>query len=274
MDSGNPLKLVDLRDGTANLTNLEWSIGVGDQMDPGRVISLAVNHGLSQIVQISNVEFDKELKVSALMLQKPQKFLDFPVSAVLDPEHASSEKEKELQLLQIDFSSAKEKSTRLDELRTVLGQITRSSLVDEICLVADELFTNAIYNAPHPEADQEMPIERTASTRVKSARPATLRLGKSGERLVLSCQDLYGTLQPRALLKRIEDCYRQGTESMINWGPGGAGIGSFLIFNCCVGLYIATEPGKRTVVCCAFPLNHKSRRRDELPKNLHVATKS
>jgi hypothetical protein len=268
-----PLRIVDLvdfRNKEWKQANHQWSIGIASQqLGPADVISVAVDHGVQQIVQTANREFAKEIKVSIVMLQNPGCFLECPLSTVLDPDNVSPGREEELTIFKITFSSSREKVSIIEKVREHISPFARSLLADDICITVDELFTNAIYNAP-VEGEGREAIDRNPEVEARLEKPGTLFLGRVENRVVVGCADLYGSLQPERLLKRIHDCYQYGTEKMMRWGPGGAGIGSYMIYESCSGMYIGIEPGKRTIVCCSFPLKTSAIERQMLPKNLHL----
>jgi hypothetical protein len=59
---------------------------------------------------------------------------------------------------------------------------------------------------------------------------------------------------------------------MINYGEGGAGVGSFLLFRQAIGVYLAVQPGAQTIIAMTFPTRGGSRHRQSIPKSLHVHT--
>jgi hypothetical protein len=74
----------------------------------------------------------------------------------------------------------------------------------------------------------------------------------------------------RRLIKRIHDCYVNGVEKMMNLGPGGAGIGSYMVYSAAASLYVAVHRNTTTIVACCVPIKMSSRKRQELPKNIHL----
>jgi len=255
------VKMMDLSNGN-NVPVGKDTIGLGRALAPQKVLSYAVDLGLQQIVQSTGQHFQTELKGSALMLEDGRRYLDFPLSAALDPSKTSEPREQELTIFRADFHAKSDKYELLRSLRESLMVNTPIVLCDDICMAADELVTNALYNAPG---------KRNRSDANPTERPATLFYGIYDDRVVLGCQDLYGSLKIDNLIQRIHDCYKHGASKMINWcDDEGAGIGLFMLFHSCTSLYIGVEPGKRTVVCCGFPLKGGTRRRLLTPKNLHL----
>jgi hypothetical protein len=71
-------------------------------------------------------------------------------------------------------------------------------------------------------------------------------------------------------LARIDECMKKGVAKSIQNGPGGAGIGSFLIFNASTSFYLGVDRGRKTTVGCALPIAGRAREDYSLPKNLHI----
>jgi hypothetical protein len=83
-------------------------------------------------------------------------------------------------------------------------------------------------------------------------------------------KDQYGTLNIEKLIERIKLCYIHNPKSQINFGPGGSGIGTFMIFDSCTSLYVAVQRGICTTVCCTFATKLSARKRNQIPKNIHL----
>lgn len=137
-------------------------------------------------------------------------------------------------------------------------------------MVADELFTNAIYNAPHVSFAENGPgVARTHENgNTLSLMPARLFLGADSSRIIIGSEDSYGTLNPCHLLKRLKACYTEGTNVAMNWSVGGAGLGTYMIFRSALAYYAGIEQGKRTVVACSFA---QGARRSENVRNIHFS---
>jgi len=77
-------------------------------------------------------------------------------------------------------------------------------------------------------------------------------------------------LSVNKLFKRIKNCYDTSVGDNINYsGAGGAGIGSYLIFNSSASYFAEVKVQSHTIVCCTVPLGMSSRARLNIAKNLH-----
>ena len=132
-------------------------------------------------------------------------------------------------------------------------------------MIADELYTNGAKLGFDPAR---------LSKGAKLVRPGLVEFfaRTDGLRLVLGVRDSYGTLRFEQVLSRISRCFEDGMAGSIKQGEGGAGIGSFMVFNACISYYAGVERGKRTVVCVSLPVGISRREGNALPKNIHLAS--
>lgn len=252
----------------------EASIGVGDQLSPGEVVNLAIDYKLRQLVQRSHPESHLEMKTAELMLQHPSKFMNFPVSAILNPEQVSTQQESSLQIFTKEFTKASHKTDLLTEIEAILQTVkVPKSKMQDILLSVDEMVTNAIYNAPYVNFELNGPgVQRDkAHGERDDLKAARVFVGSNGQRLVVGYMDSYGTLNPLRLLERLRACYTNGPKGAMNWAEGGAGIGTYMIFQAALAYYVGVIEGQKTVVACTYSLS-RDRSKQEVPKNLHLAT--
>ena len=248
------------------------SIAICSQLAPHSVVNLAIDSKFGHICQSNGKFFNHEVSTAANMIASPQNFLNFPLAVTLNPQNINSAGELKLRHLSTPFNGANEKETVLKSLKSWVETISKSnSFVGEVLGIADELFMNAVYNAPFINEQGKREDIGFDDERVRNG------LGKSGclfagaydGQLVIGCSDQFGSLNIEKLLNGIKGCFDKGVAENMNFSTsGGAGIGSFLVFNSGVSYYVGVEKGQRTVVCCKLPLGMSSRKRDEEPKNL------
>jgi len=250
------------------------SILVADSLTPEQVLRCYLEQGYSQIVQTSSSTFETQLVSSARTSLDPQVLLDYPLSSILAPDDVGAKSQGRLTLFSAQFSRAVEKSKIMRQVEGVLQtKVKSSSLLGEAITVTDELVTNAIFNAPFTDLENLHPGEsrENLSVAMTEGHHGELFLGTDGERLVIGCRDPYGSLNAKELTERITNCYTQGVAATMNLsGRGGAGIGSFMIFNSSASYHLAVGIGKITMVCATLLLKGSGRTRAEAPKSLHI----
>lgn len=160
-----------------------------------------------------------------------------------------------------------QKQTILDEISAHLtGHGLNATLITDCCACADELMTNAIFNAPFKhKMDRKM-----TDLKIPGSLPVIFDVSVSDVDVAIMCADPFGSLDVQGFFKKILDCYHKGVDQAINYGEGGAGIGSFMIFEQSLSMIVALVPGKRTTFFCRFPKKMSSRKRQTSPKNLII----
>jgi len=118
-------------------------------------------------------------------------------------------------------------------------------------LVADELISNAVHNAPidaqgeHYRKDVARDIELELDDRHSVA----VRWGCDARYLAIEVRDQFGTLDRDAILEAL------GKDNVRDSG-GGAGMGLALAYRSCDHLVFDLEPGKRTEIIALLDVRH------------------
>jgi hypothetical protein len=209
------------------------------------------------------------------MLERPRDYLCFPVSCIFGLETPSLETEKSLAEFAVQIDTPQKKAEILEKIVEFVNRLrSPPSLVYDISIVADELISNALYNAPYVDETNSYsgPNRQSASISVDPDKKPEVIAGTDGTRIVVGVRDHYGRLNAEKLVRRIRDCYENNLKDQISYGEGGAGIGSFMIFYSSVGMYIAVEKGRSTTIFCAFPIGLSAGKRSSIPKNIHILT--
>lgn len=238
-----------------------------------QVLDVILEKNLNHVCYQDSPSFETEIQTSALMLTSPGTFFEKPLVSIFCPEEVKSNADSKFEIWSKEFFQISEKSKTLDEIKSVLEEkLNLGSLAAEILLVIDELFTNAIFNAPFVDLKTKVnPGLNRSDTRTSMPHPNRGRvfIGKHDGRLVVGVRDPFGSLDIQRLFKKIKNCHEDGVAGNMNMGPGGAGIGSYMVYQSSTSYYVAVDEGKSTIVCCAFPLDMSGKKRQSLSKNIH-----
>lgn len=248
---------------------------VGDHLSSLVLLQLCENEGVRHVVQRSNLKPDLETKVAQFMLERPRDFILSPVSVILEEDVPNLESEKRVTEYYREIDSPHSKSELIDGLKEYAQKFKNPrSVIYDLSIVADELITNAIYNAPFVDDlnSRSGPDRNPDTATIDPNKKPVLFAGSDGVRLVFGVRDLYGMLNTASLIQRIRQCYETNLRDQISYSPGGAGIGSFMIFDSCVGMYVAVDRGRSTTICCSIPINMSANKRSSVPKNIHILT--
>ncbi|MES2963384.1 MAG: hypothetical protein V4760_05805 [Bdellovibrionota bacterium] len=239
------------------------TIGVGSSLEPADVIRLTTEHNFHHVVQKDGISFDTEMAVARTMSTNLNAFLDHPLQTILGLSDVDA---GHLPSLVIKAAVDERKSNTIEQFDNYLKGLSGvRPIIDEAMMIADELYTNGAKLGFDPAR---------LSKGAKLVRPGTVEFfaRTDGLRLVLGVRDSYGLLKFEQVLSRIANCFANGMAGSIKQGEGGAGIGSFMVFNACVSYYAGVERGKRSVVCVALPVGISRREGNALPKNIHLAS--
>lgn len=164
------------------------------------------------------------------------------------------------------LESLKDKSLVMAELRHHHLSDVKQTLLDESLACIDEIITNAIFNAPFSS-----PVDRqTLDLVLPNGDFVELGVGHSEEEIFVVCSDPYGSLKIDDYLRKILNCYKNGVGESINYGPGGAGIGSYIVFESSSSMIVGVKSNFRTVIGCKFSKTLSSKKRQMSPKNLII----
>ncbi len=247
----------------ANLFDVTNTILVGEKMGPGQVLEKICNGSFSHIVQSDSLCFKQELSAAHFMLSRGKQFLLSPIECILGVEKSTR--------ITPDFTKKVSPDSRkadiLNEFGNFMNEVKGVRTVwDNAFLCADEIFTNGTKNAWRKDV-------KIFTGPIAFPGEVELFAAADEKRMIVGCRDSYGRLNVHDVLKQIYDCYEKGVAQSIRHGLGGAGIGSFLIFESCVSYYLGVDPGHKTVVCASFPLGISRRAAAGLTKNIHVLGK-
>ena len=144
-------------------------------------------------------------------------------------------------------------SARRDEvfewLRTfATANHVKARVVDLMLVVADELFTNAFYNAPVDARGHHLYADRSRTSPVALDAPTaiTLELRCDGARFGIAASDPFGSLAPEVVLASLRRSFRRATPRVGT--SGGAGLGLYLLLTSLTSVIFNVAPGRRTEV--------------------------
>ncbi|MGE0633733.1 MAG: hypothetical protein AB7O96_15070 [Pseudobdellovibrionaceae bacterium] len=208
---------------------------VSDNPDGQKFVEVMANFDLPNLIQKSSPFFLEDLSACCKILSNPKQVLNDECLSLM----ASCKREGSFK-----FNANEGKEELFSGLRDIVSsRQLRNSIADNIYAVAEELFMNAAYDAP-----KEL-----------GAKPATdpkshMHVDINDERIQLTTVDFYGSLKAPKFINRIKTVFRQGPGDSINWGDGGAGLGSTILVEKCSRILMAVDPGKKTIVSCSVPI--------------------
>jgi hypothetical protein len=153
-----------------------------------------------------------------------------------------------VQVISMRLSRSTDKGRLLAEAEEYAKRIgIRSRLVSLFCTVADELVTNAIYNAPRSPDGQSRysHLPRIDHVALDAGEEIEVKFCCDGRRLGIAAIDPFGSLTQERVLDYLAKCFRKG-DDQIDQKPGGAGLGFYYIFEAVSHFVVNLSVGKRT----------------------------
>ncbi|KAB2897649.1 MAG: hypothetical protein F9K40_12535 [Kofleriaceae bacterium] len=144
-------------------------------------------------------------------------------------------------------------------------------VVELVETVADELITNAIYNAPRSSDGAPKYARRSRREPVELAdnEVGFLEFACDGDYIAIAQIDPFGALTQDTVVSYLNRCLVKGPEQ-ISEASGGAGIGLFRVFQSLSKFIINVDPGKRTEVICLLDLRLTMKRFRQAAKSFHI----
>jgi hypothetical protein len=144
------------------------------------------------------------------------------------------------------------------------GATSRSA--ERVADLAEELLSNALYNAPAERDGQT--VDRSMPVRLPKGEGCTVVYGVAGPLFLIRVKDPCGSLTRERLLQVLNRCVSQ-SEVSIDHSRGGAGLGIWRIFSQSSLIVIQVQPNQFTDFIAG--INLKARRpNEEVHRELHL----
>lgn len=130
-----------------------------------------------------------------------------------------------------------------------------SRVVDLINGIADELITNALFNAPVDKDGNAKyrHLKRNEDLRLSDEESATLQFACDGDFIAVSSSDPFGSLDESTVIDYLNRCLSKGPQQ-ISEESGGAGLGLYRVFQSVSKFVVNLEPQKQTEVISLIDL--------------------
>lgn len=252
----------DLVDGM----DLSDKVSVGDHVQTTAFLKAFVENKLSHIVQTSNDDILYELFIASIILKKPKLFLNNPLTILNSQESSSAA----MRVWQENFNCTEHKERILESIHKFIGRHkSMNRLADNILIVIDELFSNALFNAPVDDDGYRIfkNMHRHEKVRYPGNKNAKIFAVHTIDDLFIGAVDPWGSMDRDGICQSIYHAYNERT---ITENSKGAGFGLRMMLDRSRSLYILSEKGKRSLVCCHMRLNISLKKVENVPKQVHI----
>jgi len=249
----SPLKLLlkniesyNFADQEPSTENLDGIIGLGTKMPLEEFLKAFRVNNLNNLCQVTNDDLIYELFIAGIILRKPKLFLNNPLTILSANESSTTP----LHLFNENFNSSEHKEKIMDGVSAFLEKSRPlQRLKENVNIVVDELFSNALFNAPIDENGKHVhkSIARNEVVRFPGKKNATLFLVNSENDLFVGCLDPFGSIQRDQLIDTLEKAYSSGQVRDSSQDGEGAGLGIRMMLDRSRSIYMVSERGQRTL---------------------------
>ncbi len=160
----------------------------------------------------------------------------------------------------------------LEDLRNYLDRLGANKRLSGLAhSVAEELISNAVYNAPADELGQAKYAarSRTEAVQLLPGEYVELSFATDGQLLAICVADSFGRLETLTVRQYLRKCFMQG-DNQIDNKQGGAGLGLYYIFQSLNHFIINVSPGKRTELIGLMDISGTFKDFAKQAKSLHL----
>ena len=220
---------------------------ITDQIEEKQVLNLALRQEIHHVVQNSLQSLEDKVHRLNVLSEDYRKYFQPQFNILLDPE-----------LVKVFTIGPKDnRLTHIESIFKLLNVDMMSSRAQPMVQVIEELIMNAQITAP---------LQRQSVTH----KSVDLKIEKKKDLIAISAIDYYGTLGIDKFLKRIENAFSIGLGQSINFGRGGAGLGSSIIYKFAESIYLGCITEQCTRVSVVMPFNKSEKIFSTIQKSIHV----
>jgi hypothetical protein len=228
-------------------SNKSECVLVEDNLKPQQIIQMCLERNIQHIIQNSKMNILEKLKIIDRILSDPFAFMTF--HSKLFPDSSD--------FISFAFHSKENRTDLINRVLNFLNIDSKNHNTEHILKCTEELIMNAQVHAP-----------RVGD--FKSPHNMGFLVERIGDYVALSVFDDYGSMNMNKFLKKILNNFIIGTADAINYGSGGAGLGSSIIFESAEVLYITILPKKITRVTVLSPIKMRAKDKDVEQKSIHI----
>lgn len=150
---------------------------------------------------------------------------------------------------------------------------SRDKIIHQICEFADLDPTSSRSTRPLQSLEE---LLMNAQVNAVGTKPkdhkimSHLKVEYRDNLLSFSAVDPYGVLEVKRFIKKIEAGQALGLNKSMNFGKGGAGVGSSLIFQNSDSIFLGVLPTRKTRVSVIMPHNVTERKYEGIQRSVHI----
>lgn len=168
----------------------------------------------------------------------------------------------------VRLTHAGRRGDRLDKLSAFFtANSLGSRTVEQLRDAAEELLTNAFYDAPVAAGVMKRPVSRTQDIELPDDCGCDLAYGVRGQLAIVRVRDPFGSLTRQRLIDVLVRCSRTDMGVEVDETMGGAGLGMWRIFSAATFVAVSVVNGRHTEILVGITKRAASRPR---PFSFHL----
>ena len=159
-----------------------------------------------------------------------------------------------IEIKELPVIKSESRKDLIDDMKAHFSHLgVRSSVLDSVGVVAEELLMNAIYDAPCDPSGKPLynSLPRTTPVTLKNHEQAKLRFATDGTLLAVSVSDPFGALPASTIINYLYSCYEDRAGSLQE-NKGGAGRGLHMIVENSLFVVFNVNPRRQTEAIAFF----------------------
>lgn len=233
----------------AQFTNapLKKTCLIDDKLDPAQVLQLVHRRQINHVIQNSFQSLEEKIQIMSALDKDTYSYYDIEFDLLV--------KKNRVKILKFFTSTEREKvMSKTFEFLQIDPCSSRNTKVQS---VLEEMVMNAQISAPTIRRSDKVLLSE-------------IKIEQSDDLVSFSLIDRYGALNTEKFLMKVESGLSVGMSNAINYGRGGAGVGSSIIFNFVDSLYLGCIPNKITRVSVVMPYNKSEKKLELIQKSLNI----
>lgn len=233
----------------AQFTNapLKKTCLIEDKLDPAQVLQLVHRRQINHVIQNSFQSLEEKIQIMSALDKDTYSYYDIEFDLLV--------KKNRVKILKFFTSTEREKvMSKSFEFLQIDPSSARNTKVQS---VLEEMVMNAQISAPTIRRSDKVLLSE-------------IKIEQSDDLVSFSLIDRYGALNTEKFLMKVESGLSVGMSNAINYGRGGAGVGSSIIFNFVDSLYLGCIPNKITRVSVVMPYNKSEKKLELIQKSLNI----
>lgn len=271
-DSLLDIEFIDFESPSYGILNPDKTIFIGSNKQlKNDIFDLFLRTRAHHFVQLSREDYLENLFLGSQILKFPGRFLQAPYPSFFSVHASNSSKSSPPpQIFEFQFRIFHDRLQMMSQMEAFLSlNENTAKITPEVMLITDELFKNALFSPIDIDGRRLFHPSKNKITdaKIDETRPAKLFVVYDQKKVLVGCQDFYGSLNPNYFLDSLYTLDDPILERDLRSGQSGLGFRN--IIEKSSDLIVVSRRNIQTLVCIMMPLGLTAKKLSLVPKNFH-----